>query len=402
MSLVLDAKTIKSESDIFKEGIATAATDTPTAPTTPSTPDLFDKMVADPLFEEVVEESLAEADNETTSEDEAAFVDYIYEIDMPDDCKTVVMILLRQTAESFYSGFHIVRKYETSPHEVASESEPSITAADSVGFTEIGDCVADGVERACSWIALHSDDTDDKAGTAIGHLESWLDNFDFTVIDESQLTAIEPPESTGATESTEAIESADSEGEPATQADASTTTTDGPPDEHQIAFDEEKHRLEEIIGKLAIERVRLKAATKSNRESIDNVTDEYESHLRRGVVRPPAFEPSDSSALPCDKHDPDDCTCSTCAQQRVDAENIDASISSRPDGSCYQGVTVEALGIDSKICLILRDENDIGTLGQIAEFCEKYELTDLKKIGAAKAEKIQEAMDAYWKANPQG
>jgi phosphopentomutase len=52
--------------------------------------------------------------------------------------------------------------------------------------------------------------------------------------------------------------------------------------------------------------------------------------------------------------------------------------------------------------LILRDENDIGTLGQIAEFCEKYELTDLKKIGAAKAEKIQEAMDAYWKANPQG
>jgi len=66
----------------------------------------------------------------------------------------------------------------------------------------------------------------------------------------------------------------------------------------------------------------------------------------------------------------------------------------------WRSATIEEIGIDPKICQLLRDNNKIETLGQIADHCKDYELTDLKKIGKAKAEKIEAAMDAYWQAHP--
>lgn len=66
------------------------------------------------------------------------------------------------------------------------------------------------------------------------------------------------------------------------------------------------------------------------------------------------------------------------------------------DDESWRNVTIEALGIPQGICKILRDYNGIETLGQIAAHGEHLALTDLKKIGETKAEKIQECLDRYW------
>lgn len=75
--------------------------------------------------------------------------------------------------------------------------------------------------------------------------------------------------------------------------------------------------------------------------------------------------------------------------------------------TAWQGVTVEALGLPPGICQVLREENSIGTLGALADWTagggsgRGRELTELKKIGQAKADKIQEACDRYWREHPQ-
>lgn len=66
------------------------------------------------------------------------------------------------------------------------------------------------------------------------------------------------------------------------------------------------------------------------------------------------------------------------------------------DDDSWKSVTIEALGIPAGICKILREDNSIETLGQIAKHGEGRALTDLTKIGESKAEKIQECMDKYW------
>jgi hypothetical protein len=53
-------------------------------------------------------------------------------------------------------------------------------------------------------------------------------------------------------------------------------------DEAQKDFENRKSKIEEIIGRLAIEATHIKASMKSNRESTKGYTEELENHIIRG------------------------------------------------------------------------------------------------------------------------
>jgi len=63
----------------------------------------------------------------------------------------------------------------------------------------------------------------------------------------------------------------------------------------------------------------------------------------------------------------------------------------------WKTVSVSALRLPKSLETILVEDNSIKTIGDIAEWTRWNQLVDLKKVGEAKAEKIQEALDEFWK-----
>ena len=73
------------------------------------------------------------------------------------------------------------------------------------------------------------------------------------------------------------------------------------------------------------------------------------------------------------------------------------SAESSGEAEPWRAVPVENLGLSAGICSILREHNQISTLGQLADFtADGAPLTMLRKIGEAKARAIEEATIAYW------
>jgi len=67
----------------------------------------------------------------------------------------------------------------------------------------------------------------------------------------------------------------------------------------------------------------------------------------------------------------------------------------------WRSVTLAELGITGKAAIILA-ENDLGTLGYIADWQKEHSsFYELPGIGEATAEKLAEKLDAYWQAHPQ-
>lgn len=67
------------------------------------------------------------------------------------------------------------------------------------------------------------------------------------------------------------------------------------------------------------------------------------------------------------------------------------------DDDSWRNVPVSRLGLPSSLVAILVDDNSIRTIGDIQEWTRFKRLTDLKKVGQAKAEKIEEALVEFWK-----
>lgn len=67
----------------------------------------------------------------------------------------------------------------------------------------------------------------------------------------------------------------------------------------------------------------------------------------------------------------------------------------RQDDS-WKSISVSELKLQKSLETILVEDNSIKTIGDIAEWTRWKQLTDLKKVGEAKAEKIQEALDRFW------
>jgi len=69
------------------------------------------------------------------------------------------------------------------------------------------------------------------------------------------------------------------------------------------------------------------------------------------------------------------------------------------DTNAWRDVTLEQLGIVGKPAELLTAA-DLDTLGAIADFTKKRELSSIRGIGPSTAEKIVEKLDRYWEENP--
>lgn len=70
----------------------------------------------------------------------------------------------------------------------------------------------------------------------------------------------------------------------------------------------------------------------------------------------------------------------------------------------WRAVPIEDLpGLSAGLAKILREDNEITTLGKLQDYSNQpnARLTDLKKIGKAKAEQIEEACLRYWQEHPE-
>jgi len=318
---------------------------------------------------------------------------------LPADCGTAVTLLVQRGSDGCYrSGFRIQRDYQASPHEQSGEDLPPTDPAADEGFKILGEAVAAAADMAAEWLQFNSDDEDERAQAALTWLDEWIGELDPVAIAESVFDPL--PTAEPATETPQAPSAV----EPPATVDAAPVApaVTAASDEAQRHYVDRKHFLEEQLGKLSIEQVRLKAAVKCNHEAMNTVTGELEDHLARGVVRLPLFDRATSAeatgTIPEELRIP---TLNPDEQPIVVEPAVPADESALDESSeSWQSATIEEIGIDPKICQLLRDNNKIETLGQIADHCDNYELTDLKKIGKAKAAKIEEAMDAYWQAHP--
>lgn len=78
-------------------------------------------------------------------------------------------------------------------------------------------------------------------------------------------------------------------------------------------------------------------------------------------------------------------------------EGEPAAEASQEEDQSWREVTIEDAGIPEKLCAFLRENKPpIETLGDLADWTSKYQLTDINGIGPAKATQIDEAMDRFW------
>ena len=66
----------------------------------------------------------------------------------------------------------------------------------------------------------------------------------------------------------------------------------------------------------------------------------------------------------------------------------------------WRSVTIGQLDLPARIAESLH-EAELSTIGAIADFTAKLALTEIAGIGPAAAEKIEQALEAFWAANPQ-
>lgn len=72
---------------------------------------------------------------------------------------------------------------------------------------------------------------------------------------------------------------------------------------------------------------------------------------------------------------------------------------SQEEDQSWREVTIEDAGIPEKLCVFLHENKPpIETLGDLADWTSKYQLTDIMGIGPAKATQIDEALDKFWES----
>lgn len=74
-------------------------------------------------------------------------------------------------------------------------------------------------------------------------------------------------------------------------------------------------------------------------------------------------------------------------------------------GSDWRSVTTRNAGIPEAMCILLKDQpnegDSITTIGQLVDFTQTYELTNLARIGQRKSDVIVKAMVKFWGENPE-
>ena len=291
---------------------------------------------------------------------------------------TVILNVLRlhldgEPAPKFYAGFGIDRLYDTNPHEALAVVDPNTLQSQYAAKDNIGESILDAADLAMRWIEHNSDDKDANAEGCLDFIDAWLTHFEATTVTDDIFDAIIPLDTpldapNELPDSTEAID---------TTAAPTAATLPNPyiTEEAQREFDSRKHALEERYAELGMQVDNLKNRQKATKEIMEAVLEELQEHIDRGPVK--TF-PSDAIA------------------KTTPAASNEEPTATDDDDESWRAVTVEDAGFDDKICKIFREDNDIANIGQLEQFTRDNTLTDLKKVGKAKAQKIQETLDAFW------
>jgi hypothetical protein len=331
-------------------------------------------------------------------------------IPMPETCETDVTLYCQQGPDGRWrSGYKVARRYDCQGRPAGDEDLPG-TPDDDEGYASVADCIRCGAERANWWVSENSEADDANANAAGDALDDWLVEFDmrptsaaegiFDGDGEEQPAATETPMAT----ETPAAPAAEQNlpPDPVTPQPVGSIVTD----EAQRHFEARRHKLEETIGKLAIEQASLKVSVKRVRESLAEYTELLEEHLTRGPERLPLFDRPQTMPIAdiVVSDTAETAAAETTTEPEAAGEPLVADttpVADRDPAGPWREVSIEDLGIPPGICKILREEHEITTLGGIADWSSSgNSLTSLKKIGESKAAKIEEAMDRYWAAHP--
>lgn len=321
-------------------------------------------------------------------------------IQTPPDCETKIAIIVQEnlTNNWYRSGFVVTREYDTSPQEQSIDDfgEVMPKAFGYVEFIDEQEAVETAACKASFWLEHNSDDTDEKAQAAITALDEWrvvLEDSETFTYDES-ITGND--ETKPASDETPAAITA----KPATKLQSV--------DEAQAHFDAETHRIEKIIGKLAIEQVRLKSALKANREAMGTYTEDLENHIDKGPERLPLFDRKPEPEIEDDNPYFEtpinlmtggelDKPVDTATEPTAEPTTETPAETETQDESWRAAKISELSGLTPKIVEIL-DGHDIRTVGDWADApkLRGIEYTQLKGITEARYEKIIAAMDPLY------
>jgi hypothetical protein len=331
-----------------------------------------------------------------------------------EECETSIMLLIQSDSIGlWHSGYRIKRNYDCSPHEQEQEELPSAEDTEEFCVDTIGEAVLDAANKAEAWLAFHSNYDDMWSEMSRIRIRNWPSDFEKFKEDTENGSIFDKILAVG--NSPVEVQPIYEDRCPACDRMANTGAPAITSPAEQSADDFHTKRCQELAWEIAtnhIELAKAKASVKRLNKAIESAVAELESAEEDGPEELPLFDQAnrtpiqqEQTKLPSCSGNTDDCTCPTCSQARVDrqattTEDVTDASEATPDTEDWRSVTVEQLGISPAICKILREsqEKPIATLGDIADHCKEYQLTDLKKIGEAKAEKIQEAMDAYWAA----
>ena len=379
MSPVLDATEIQDETEL------TEAEDTATETAIETTPE--NPAAADPLDPRRIRSIT---------------------LDPPAECETAVVLLIQQDEHGLYnSGARIVRAYETSPYDKILEWLP-IQDPETTGVDNLGEAVQDAVDRATWLIVTNSDESDEKASVVNGYVESWPDSMPKPLF---KLTNAIFDKSEGAAEDATGQEPSVIPEElriPSVNPDGKPIKIETPvavTDEAQRHHDTRCNELAWEIANAHRELAKAKARVKSLTKVIDAAVDELETAEEDGPEELPLFDQCPEQSAEGEPHDSSDCTCSTCAAVRMEKAEAAEPKKADPvsgDSEAWQATLLSSIdGIPEKILDILAG-HDIRTLGDwvSAPLRLGCEYSALKGITEKRLEKIQDAMDTYWAANP--
>lgn len=319
---------------------------------------------------------------------------------LPAEYETTVVLLIQQSADGlFHTGYRISRAYETSPYERNLEQLPDETVDK---FDKIHNAIDSAWSDAVFCLEHNSSDDDEKTQSVLEFLDDWYDKLEIEDMSEALFDPL--PEAEKEPEFAMANITPSQSQNNVPTADSTASVPTGVSTEAQAAFDSRKHKLEEVIGKLAIEQVQLKAAVKRNRESLTDYTEQLENHLLRGPDQLPLFDRQPKTFNAEGDFVP------TASQAEPSANESDPESSDDPieetathvasTDESWRAVKIQETSIPTAICKILNEDNQLYTLGQIADYTTEYALTNLTKIGQAKAERIEEALTEYWADHP--
>ena len=165
------------------------------------------------------------------------------------------------------------------------------------------------------------------------------------------------------------------------------------PEDAQRHFEERKAALAWQIADGHIQLADSKARVKSLTKMIDTAVESLEELIEDGPEKMPLFDAKNEK--------PQESMAETKEDDRPLFDQP-AEVAADTDNDAWRSILIQVTSIPTAICKILNEENQVYTLGQLADVTSQpgSALTDLHKIGQAKADKIEEAMQEYWAANP--